>query len=903
MRVLLFLFLIFSTRLSAQNNAMNLEARIAAEPTGHFVLTEKRNTEGQHIVRRMTEGMVIIRNQHLTRIAGEAYFEINDEWKWAETYPEKLYGRFYLNVEENPAEHLSKVKLIRFDADYRMAEIEGSVRQIRKEILSLQTITFIQKKSDAPSAESPLREYNLGINGLRFVHAALPSITGAGITASVKEAAFDPTDMDIQGRAFVDELSAGSTTNHATEMATLIGGAGNSFITGRGAADAVTLYSENFSNLFPAANAAFTGRGISVQNHSYGVGIENYYGLESVAYDNQAQELPSLFHVYSAGNSGSASGTGTYAGLPRYGTLTGSFKQAKNVLLVTSTNHTGEVLAANSAGPAYDGRIKPELSAFGNGGTSDAAALVSGAAVLIQDYWDAENGELPNADMVKAILIAGLDDMGAPGPDYYGGYGQLNLQKSMEIVSNDWWFEGSISMNETALHTIEVAEPVDHLTVVLTWRDPAAANGDAFALVNDLDLRATMNAEEWLPWALKTNPTIVDLSAEATRSIDRLNNVEVIRIDDPEVGTVELSIYGFDVNTSQTYSIAYYIEEKENFVWKYPTQIDPQVSSDDAIVYFHHTFDAPGTLQWADLSDTWTTIGTIQPGDTYHSVTWPDINSEVKLRALFGELSFESDIFRISPKPELLVALFCADELVLNWEPIQEGATYEVLYVANGQLNVLQTSADTFAIANRNDITSLNFTVRQVGDLANGRQDETLRVDFQATRCYLNNFLVSMDDLGEVEMLVDLSLPDRIQTLRILKVDQEDSVVLSALTPTLNSYIFSDTDLVPGLTTYYVQVITETGLEILSDPNDVFSTDDKKYILFPNPVTNGILNLLTPEPNAIFQILQLDGRILFDTQLSAEFETIPITLAKGTYLYRVIKNGRMLKSGKFAVGN
>jgi len=903
MRLLILFILISSLTTSAQNTPHGLEARVSGAPTGAFVLTLKENAAGQPIIRRLEDGYVIIRNHQNARKENAVYFEINNEWKWAENYSNKQSGRFYLQVDENPFGYFSKIKLIAFDPDRHMAEIEGNVRLLRKEVLALPTVTFIQKKSDAPRAESRVREHNLGLNGFRKIHSSLPSLTGSIITASVKEGAFDPLDMDIKERATIDELSASTPTNHATDMATLIGGAGNSFINGRGVAERVMLYSENFANLFPASNTAFTARNITVQNHSYGVGIENYYGLESVAYDNQALQLGSLLHIYSAGNSGTGTGTGTYSGLTRYGTITGSFKQAKNVLLVTSTNHTGDVLAANSAGPAYDGRIKPELSAFGNGGTSDAAALVSGSASLIQERWTDLNGELPNTDMLKAILIAGLDDTDAPGPDFFGGYGLLNLRKSIEITTNDWWFEGTVSDGQTITHQIEITEPTDHLTVVLAWRDPAANNGDALALVHDLDLAVSINAEEWQPWVLNASPNVTDLATPATTGIDRLNNVEVIRIDNPSIGTFDVAVHGFDVSADQTYSVAYFMEPTEHFVWKYPTNIDPQEAGEETIGYFDHTFDISGTLEWGDLTDTWTTIGTINPRDRHYAFTLPDINSEVKLRATFGGTAFESEIFRIAPKPEIKVALLCDDELVVNWSPVQVGATYEVLYVANGLLNVLQTSADTFAIVNRNEINSLNFTVRQLGELADGLPDETIRVDFQAIGCYLNNFLVSVGLFGTVNMQVDLSLPERVETLRILKVDLKDSTVYAEITPTNTTHFFSDADLVPGRSRYYAQLVTATGLEILSEPFELFATDDKTYILFPNPVTDGYINFLSPVQNAIFQVLQLDGRLLFDYILTTEFESIPVELSKGTYVYRVIKNGEVLKSGKFAVGS
>ncbi|MBK7869384.1 MAG: hypothetical protein IPJ74_01215 [Saprospiraceae bacterium] len=37
---------------------------------------------------------------------------------------------------------------------------------------------------------------------------------------------------------------------------------------------------------------------ISVQNHSYGVGIENYYGADAAAYDASVINRPELLHIF-----------------------------------------------------------------------------------------------------------------------------------------------------------------------------------------------------------------------------------------------------------------------------------------------------------------------------------------------------------------------------------------------------------------------------------------------------------------------------------------------------------------------------------------------------------------------------------------------------------------------------
>jgi hypothetical protein len=903
MRLATFPLLFLFTLSFSQDIPKGLEAVQAENSSKIFVMMRYDQSRGLDIIRRIDENFVIVRNSFDSRREERDVFNINDEWKWAERYNDSRKTSFYISTDTSPQPFLKKVRFISYDQENHLALVEGTVKQIRNELLAHSRVTYIQKKSSDPMVESRIREHNLGLNGIRYVHRNYVDVDGSSTSVSIKEQSFDTLDIDINGRSTRDNLSNSFVVGHATDMATLVAGAGNSFISGQGVAPKANLFSESFESLFPASNGNFTSREITVQNHSYGVGIENFYGLESVAFDEQTHSLPYLLHVFSAGNSGSQQGTGQYTGMNRYGTLTGSFKQAKNVLIVTSSDEFGNVLTANSAGPAYDGRIKPELSAFGKGGTSDAAAVVSGASALLQEYYFDQKGEFPSSDITKAILIAGSMDMGTPGPDFYGGYGQLNLKRSMEIIKNDWIIEGAIADQETQSHDIIVTENEQQMNIVLAWRDPAANNGDGLALVNDIDLKASLNTDEWLPWILDSSPSINTLSAAAQRGVDHLNNVEVIQIDNPITGTYSIDASGFDVTGTQDYVIAYYLEEVDNFNWTYPTAFDPQESGAAIQLYFDNSYASAGTIEWDDLSGNWTSLGSVNPGEHYKPFDIPNINGEIVLRASLGQDVFKSDTFHVGTKPQLKVALFCDDELVINWNKITDDSIYELLAYENGAMVSKQIAIDTFAILDRTETAGLFFTVRQVGTYANGLPDETLRVDQQAIGCYLNNFLVSVDIFERVNLVANISLPQFLETLRILKVDSKDSTVFASISPSQTTHSFTDGDLTPGLTSYYALLITKNGSEILSERFSLFTTNDKKYILFPNPVTDGFINLLSPEPNALFQILQLDGKPIREFVMGAKFESFPVDLSKGTYLYRVMKGDRVLKSGKFVVGS
>ncbi|WP_207896023.1 hypothetical protein, partial [Hymenobacter gummosus] len=91
----------------------------------------------------------------------------------------------------------------------------------------------------------------LGLNRIWPVHARYPQFTGQGLTVSIKEEAFDQHDLDLRGRVVSSSLFTGTVTDHATTMATLIGGAGNSSPAGRGSARQVRLATSSFANFLP----------------------------------------------------------------------------------------------------------------------------------------------------------------------------------------------------------------------------------------------------------------------------------------------------------------------------------------------------------------------------------------------------------------------------------------------------------------------------------------------------------------------------------------------------------------------------------------------------------------------------------------------------------------------------
>src|SRR4030095_1989595 len=130
-------------------------------------------------------------------------------------------------------------------------------------------------------------------------------------------------------------LAAPGRTNHATVISSIIGGAGNSFYTGRGIAYGCSFFPSSFENLFADDSSVLNSNKVIVQNHSYGTVIQQFYGEAAVSYDNLAWNNKNYTPVFSVGNQGSSFATeGKYANIPGYANLTGNFKMAKNVITV-----------------------------------------------------------------------------------------------------------------------------------------------------------------------------------------------------------------------------------------------------------------------------------------------------------------------------------------------------------------------------------------------------------------------------------------------------------------------------------------------------------------------------------------------------------------------------------------
>jgi hypothetical protein len=129
---------------------------------------------------------------------------------------------------------------------------------------------------------------------------------------------------------------------------------------------------------------------------------------------------------------------------------------------------------------------------------------------------------------------------------------------------------------------------------------------------------------------------------------------------------------------------------------------------------------------------------------------------------------------------------------------------------------------------------------------------------------------------------------------------------------TNNFYVTSNfigaTDLDPNPSSVIVNSSTTNYNDVFfakySGCNSIGLAEDENYILpnlFPNP-TNGIFTISNLKPNAVIEIIDITGRIVFKTQTKNENITIHLNdVEKGIYVYKIIDKQGFVQSGKVVV--
>lgn len=769
-------------------------------------------------------------------------------------------------------------------------------------------VKFIDRGIRKAKEEVVLGDFDLSVNGITAVHALFPDAAGSGSLVSIKEKSFDQQDIDLKGRIVLNDQFDEASTFHATFMATIAVGAGNTSPFAKGVAWQASVTTSDFDQLLPDDGDELTQAGVSVQNHSYGVGLENYYGIESSAYDQAGVTYPEILHVFSSGNRGGDTPVeGAYNGVSGFANLTGQFKVAKNVLTVGSANRFGNYVSLSSKGPAHDGRIKPELIAFGDAGSSEAAAVVSGAALVIQDAYKQKFGVLPDASLVKAVLINSARDVGRPQVDFETGFGNVDALNAIRAIETENFFLDEVADGEAQLFSIVVPAQAEELKVTVAWNDLPADPFSEKALVNDLDLtiRNIATNEIWEPWVLNSAPTVSDLQSQAKRGKDRLNNVEQITVSFPAEGEYEIMIHGYAVQDEQPFSIAY--EISSGFEWRYPFTTDAlQTDAANFIHWRWYGAAETGLLQYQSVNDvSWQTIGNVDLADQAFEWNTPPVIGLYRLRMVVESDHFDSEIFSISKPDRLSVGFNCDEQVMFTWNREEAADEYRLYEVGEKYLEPLLTTTDTFAIFQKSELETAYFTVAPVFGAVEGSREFTIDYNTQGTGCYFRSFVARNYVVNEqAEFDVTLGTTFNLQSVILERLNGSTFEPVQSLTaPESNNFLLTDASPRAGINIYRARLVTIAQENIFSEEEEILFVRPADLYVFPNPLNKqDVLSVISNDQGTVqAELIDPLGKVVLRQEISGDVKVLDISevrsIQTGIYILKIkLDTGTFLTS-------
>lgn len=901
----------------------------------YIISTKEKKLQAAPVVRWLDEQTAIIKIEDAAgyyRLEKNAQLiPANNDWKFSpgliipdnnEHLVYNIGTQSIAGLEAALEKYKPRLKIISVDkasASIRIKNVTGTVLQ---EIIALPEVVFVDRQQKAVT-EIGIIGYNRGINVLSALDYNIPGANGRGITVGVKEQTMEAADLDLYKRVLPSPIAASTKTNHATVIASIIGGAGNSFYDGRGIANACTFFPSSFDDLFPDDPAILQSQKVNLQNHSYGTIIQPFYGAEALSYDAQTWENKNMLHVFSSGNKGrEAAANGPYANITGFGNLTGNFKMAKNIITVGAIDNSGNIIAESSAGPSYDGRLLPQLVALGPNGTSDAAAMVSGAAAVMQQvYADSNNNAVAPAALMKAVLYNTATDLHNTGIDFKTGYGSLNAYEAVKSVQQKKYDGGQVSQDQVWTKPVVIPAAAARVKITLAWTDMAATvNNNVTALVNDLDLELVelTSGTVYKPWVLNVAAHADSLNKPAVRKRDSLNTAEQISIALPSAGNYLLKVYGTTVNNGTVpFNVAINIDTLNSFVFTSPqhsSEVNRFETPDIFIRWKTFVADAneKGSLYISYNNGIgWQLIGEdLLLNKNQYQWTIKDTNSRavLKMETAFGHfLSKEFIITKtIQPFPDFI----CDDSLRISWNKHIYAKEYKIFALTDEPyLSPVLTTNDSFIVINRLQYPFKVFAVQPVlsNDIPAARSI-AFDIDFQEVKCFYQNLYHELQDDNIIKLQLNISLPSYTDSVFFEQVDKQGALV-KTLTGQKATAVFKYDQLVEkpggGETYWRAKLKMKAGGYVYTEIITISTSGEHTILFYPNPVTRAgtlkyILKQGVPYDSYLY-LYDITGRLVKQYH-PLPSSVNPANLGAGLLMYKLFnRSGQLLDSGKLLV--
>jgi len=768
---------------------------------------------------------------------------------------------------------------------------------------------------------APLQTPSTGLN-----------LTGDGVIVGVGDGGEVIGHIDFGNR--IDNRTSGTLSGfgqHMYHVTGTIASAGHGDDRHGGMAPKANIITQKTTSILSQSDNYYNYDEMVLTNNSYGAGgfsclNSGYYTTASAFIDNQMLANPALLHVFAAGNDGAV----TCSGFPMgYNTIGRAYASSKNGLTVGAIDHDFTKAPFSSAGPAYDGRIKPELVANGRWvtstgatnnyytteGTSMAAPTVTGTLALLYElYRDLNSGQNPNSDLMKAAVMNSAEDIGNDGPDFQFGFGSLNGKKAAAVIKNNTYFESSINNAQTTTHQIVVPVGTQNLKVMLYWHDKDGDNGTGVTLINNLDLKLKIGATEHLPWVLDATPA--NVGNPATRGIDNVNNVEQVTVTNPASGTYNIEISGSSVLSSgQSYVIVYEMTAP-TVDMVYPIGGESFVPGTTEYIRWDAT---PGTQTFhleysSDNGSTWTTVDNAIPA-TDCLYPWPvaGFTTEAVFRISrngTGLTSQSEDPITIIDRPTgLSFTATSPTSTKVKWTNIPDATGYEVYFIKD-TLELMGVTA-----TNELNIMGLFFgdvhwvTVKALS--AGGAESKrsfakTFSQENPGLPVELASFNATKVDQGvELSWVTESELNNEFFQIEVSTTDihgfkQLDIVQGQGTTTTTTNYDYLDNKTILNGSVYYrLKQVDFDGTFAYSEIVEVNMDNALSQLtVYPNPVENVVNISINAKAGDSFvaHVVTMDGKVINKVSKAMngghERVNIPIesSLPTGTYVLRTELN-------------
>lgn len=554
-------------------------------------------------------------------------------------------------------------------------------------------------------------------NGMYTNYALGRQYDGSGVSMVINDDGFVGPHIDFKGRVNQQDVAGDFNGDHGDMTAGIAGGSANLNPSILGMAPGSYLHIRQYHGNMPGTVDLHVDSAVMVFSTSYSNGCNAGYTSTTQQIDQEVFDNNSILQVFSAGNDNNNEcgyGAGT-----SWGNVTGGHKIAKNAIATANLTSNDALVNSSSRGPASDGRIKPDISANGNGqlstdpnntynpggGTSAAAPGIAGvSAQLYHAYRELNGGNDPNSALIKACMLNTADDLGNPGPDFKFGWGRIHGLNALRTLEQQQYIVGSVDQGQTLGLNLDVPAGTAKLKVMIYWLDPAASTQAPLALVNDLDMELEApGGGIHLPYVLDHTPDPFLLNLPAVPGKDHLNNVEQVVLFNPITGNYTIHVEGFDVPFGpQEFMVVYqFIEDDVELI--YPIGGEGLIPSIDEFV----RWDALNTTDnflfefSGDNGSTWSNLTTASGTQRFIQWSIPDtLTGRALLRISQNGHSDQSDTtFTIMRPPTGIEVVWqCSDSLLLTWDRHDQAAAYIPYFLGQKYMEEMPQTTDTFVV-------------------------------------------------------------------------------------------------------------------------------------------------------------------------------------------------------------